>query len=106
MMWKAALIFAVLVFASLPACENEAPVAQETATPAVASPIVAGPSVASPQNAGNPPARTEPGKRSRVAFDHTDHNFGRVDAGQVVEHVFTFKNVGESVLTVEKVHSS
>ena len=42
----------------------------------------------------------------RVRFDQPHHDFGEVEAGEEVEHTFTFRNTGEGVLAIKKVLTS
>jgi len=41
-----------------------------------------------------------------IKFEHTEFNFGEVVSGTKVQHVFTFKNVGNAELNIIKVGSS
>jgi hypothetical protein len=41
-----------------------------------------------------------------IRFDKLHHDFGEMEAGEEVEHTFTFRNVGGALLTVEKVRTS
>lgn len=45
-------------------------------------------------------ARANSGKMPAVEFESTDHDFGTINEGDKVEHVYTFKNVGEADLVV------
>ena len=44
-------------------------------------------------------------EKPKIVFDQKDFDFGEVEAGQKIEHVFTFRNKGEGPLTIEKVRS-
>ncbi len=44
-------------------------------------------------------------KAPRIVFDHTEYDFGEVDAGETVEHLFPFRNTGDAPLRIEKVRS-
>ena len=41
----------------------------------------------------------------RIAFEQTDFDFGKVDAGEKVENVYKFRNTGEGTLLIQKVRS-
>ena len=50
------------------------------------------------------PKAQETGK-PKIVFDQKDFDFGEVEAGQKIEHGFTFRNEGEGTLTIHKVRS-
>lgn len=41
-----------------------------------------------------------------ISFTELSHDFGMVDRGQKLEHVFDFSNKGDQELVIEKVSSS
>ena len=41
-----------------------------------------------------------------IAFDETEHDFGKINEGQVAEHTFKFKNSGTSPLVVRNATAS
>lgn len=43
---------------------------------------------------------------SKIEFDHTSFDFGTIDEGEIVTHVFTFTNVGEEPLIVVNARGS
>jgi len=45
-------------------------------------------------------------KKPVISFDSREFDFGTIEQGEKVEHVFKFKNTGDAVLHVEKVRSS
>jgi hypothetical protein len=47
-----------------------------------------------------------PAAAPHIVFDATEHDFGRVDAGSKLEHVFTFHNAGGRELSVDTVRAS
>lgn len=55
-----------------------------------------------------PPAALEPASSESPAirFDETEFDFGEAEAGENVEHLFRFRNVGTRTLTIEKVGST
>jgi len=40
-----------------------------------------------------------------ITFAHTDFDFGEVEQGDDVEHIFTFRNTGNADLIIERVRS-
>ena len=44
--------------------------------------------------------------RPRIAFDQKDFDFGKVETGEKVEHLFSFRNTGNGILKIDKVRSS
>jgi Protein of unknown function (DUF1573) len=63
-----------------------------------ASPQVA--PVSSDSQAGVPDAG-----KPRIVFDQKEFDFGKVEAGEDVDHVFAFRNAGEGTLRIDKVSS-
>ncbi len=49
---------------------------------------------------------TGPSESPAIRFDETEFDFGEVEAGKDVEHLFSFRNVGGRTLTIEKVGST
>ena len=47
---------------------------------------------------------TEAGK-PRIAFTQKDFDFGKVETGEKVEHVYKFRNTGDGILLIHKVRS-
>ena len=43
---------------------------------------------------------------ARMKFDHVRHDFGNIKQGEVVDHVFRFKNTGSDTLKVNRVYTS
>ena len=41
----------------------------------------------------------------RIAFDQKDYDFGKVETGVTIEHVYKFRNTGEGTLEIHKVRS-
>jgi Protein of unknown function (DUF1573) len=69
------------------------------------------PAPGSPPPEDAPPEQTPSARNTiphapRIRFDQTHHDFGEVEAGEEVEHTFTFRNVGDDVLAVKKVLTS
>ena len=46
----------------------------------------------------------EPG--ARLVFEEENYDFGEIEQGIVLTHVFNFKNIGEDTLKISRVHSS
>jgi len=53
-----------------------------------------------------PQMKTAEEGRPRIAFDLKDFDFGKVESGERVEHVFTFRNTGDGTLLIQKVRSA
>ncbi len=43
---------------------------------------------------------------AKIEFETQEHDFGKIDQGQVVEYVFKFKNVGDNPLVVSEARAS
>ena len=67
---------------------HEVPISEET--PPTQAPAVGDPAPETPE----------------IRFDKPHHDFGEMEAGEEVEHTFTFKNIGGALLTVKKVRTS
>jgi hypothetical protein len=46
------------------------------------------------------------GKLAKIEFTETSYNFGEIIQGQVVEHVFKFKNTGDNDLVIAEAKGS
>jgi hypothetical protein len=44
-------------------------------------------------------------EKPKIVFDQKDFDFGEVEAGEKIEHIFAFRNEGEGTLTIHKVRS-
>ena len=44
--------------------------------------------------------------KPKILFEQTEYDFGKMDQGVKVEHLFVFKNTGDAPLVVDKVRSS
>ena len=51
----------------------------------------------------NPAETNETEGIPAITFDVLTHDFGQTTQNKTLEHVFTFKNTGTGVLTIEKV---
>lgn len=101
-----AFSFGILSLALLTACQNkdaEKRIAQlesriaelEGKNPGAASPTV------------TPVADEKPdGPLPTMSFETTDHDFGTIDEGEVVEYVYKFKNEGEAPLIIQNAQGS
>jgi hypothetical protein len=99
------LILVLLVLAVLANCS------QENSGPAEAKhEMLAGSSEAASVEKGTDGAEksqggsTEAGK-PRIAFAQKDFDFGKVEKGEKIEHVYEFRNTGDGTLLVHKVRS-
>jgi len=50
-------------------------------------------------------AKTPETEKPKIVFDQKDFDFGEVEAGEKIEHVFAFRNEGKGTLTIHKVRS-
>ena len=48
----------------------------------------------------------DPSGTPDIEFTALEHDFGEVDQGDTVEHVFKFKNLGDADLVIDRVKSS
>jgi len=102
------VIFIALAVSLLPACEREDLVAAGTEIkgPSGPNPFVRPESRPAPSAGGEAQAApAESGKQPRAVFEQVDFDFGEIEAGETVEHVYRFRNAGQAVLIVEKVQS-
>jgi hypothetical protein len=44
-------------------------------------------------------------EKPKIVFDQKAFDFGEVEAGEKIEHIFAFRNEGEGTLTIHKVRS-
>ena len=99
------LILVLLVLAVMANC------AQENSGPAEATEeVLAGSSEAASVEQGtdgteeSQAGSTEAGK-PRIAFDQKNFDFGKMETGEKIEHVYEFRNTGDGTLLIHKVHS-
>ena len=92
-MKKSALILAALVAFAFTSCKEKAADASGDAT------------VASSTEAASTASGDE-AKFPVMTFDKIEHDFGTIDQGTQVEHLFTFKNTGNAPLVVVDAKSS
>ena len=99
------LILVLIVLAGMANC------AKENSGPAEATQeVLAGSSEAASVKQGTDGAEelqagtTEAGK-PRITFAQKDFDFGKVETGEKIEHVYEFRNTGDGTLLVHKVRS-
>jgi hypothetical protein len=99
------LIFVFLVLAVMPNCTRE------NSGPAEATQeVLAGSSEAASVEQGtngiaeSQTGTTEAGK-PRIAFAQKEFDFGKVETGERIEHVYEFRNTGNGTLLIHKVRS-
>jgi hypothetical protein len=73
--------------------------------------LTAQPAPPSPPAAAAVPAEGTPAPKSAsvgplIEFDHKDYNWGKVESGDLVKHVFTVTNTGTETLVISNVHPS
>ncbi len=106
MMRKTGFLILLLVPLVAASCSKKetppAPATQEMAAKASHS---AGPAGVTEGSAGSYTATSEAGK-PRIAFDQKGFDFGKVEMGEKVEHIYRFRNTGKGTLVIRKVGSS
>jgi hypothetical protein len=99
------LILLLLVLGIMANC------AKEESGPAEAKPeVLASSSEATAVKQGRdsaeePQAGSAEAGQPKIVFDQKDFDFGEVEAGEKVEHVFAFRNTGNGTLKIAKVRS-
>ncbi len=53
-----------------------------------------------------PDVTTTPTGTPRMSIEESDHNYGRILKGDVVEHLFIVRNDGDAPLLIEKVQAT
>jgi len=99
------LIMVLVVLSVIAGCKG-----QESEPAKATQEVVTGPSDenASPQVApvsSDPQAGVPDAGKPRIVFDQKEFDFGKVEAGENVEHVFAFRNNGDGTLRIDKVSS-
>jgi predicted secreted protein len=106
---------AVLTVAALSSCKNDAP---DTATDTAAVPVGADAAGAvTPTPGAGITATTDPnaapaepaaptGPTTTMSFTETEFNFGKVKAGEKVQHDYVFKNTGKEPLVISNAKGS
>lgn len=102
-------ILAFLAVAFLASCQNDGDSAKDEAVKAAtetpATPAAPGEaSVVPAANAKKPAAPVGP--TTKIAFDETEFNFGKVKAGEKVRHEYKFKNTGSEPLIISNAKGS
>jgi hypothetical protein len=54
----------------------------------------------------NRAANAMDGAKATFEFQETDHDFGTINEGELVKHVFTFKNIGEAPLIIRNAQAT
>ena len=99
-----ALLF--LAFLVAMGCVQEISWPDDAAKPAEASPFVRSAAVGVSDEKVEVAEEADVTGTPKIEFAATDFNFGEVEAGTKIEHVFAFKNTGDDLLKIEKVRSS
>jgi len=98
------LVLAVMVFAT---CTRESGGTAAAEQQGDAGPILqAGGEKAAVAGEAERPAVNEAAAQPAITFESTEFDFGEVDQGEDVEHIFTFRNTGNGELIIENVRSS
>ena len=80
--------------------------AKQEAPPTASNTPPAAPAVENTAAVAGDAAVTAPGEAPDIEFEELIHDFGKVDQGDMIEHVFKFKNTGKGELIIERVKSS
>lgn len=97
------LLFAAIISTALfTACKNESTETATTATTTEATTAV--PTTETP---GQPAAEAVPtGPTTTIEYAESEYNFGKVKEGEVVKHVYKFKNTGSENLVISNAKGS
>jgi hypothetical protein len=85
---------------SMTACKNEGTSTQEA--PASVAPT----STTVPQPTGDAASEVPVGPLTAITYVETEHDFGEIQEGDKVTHVFKFKNTGDEPLVISKAQGS
>ncbi len=96
-------LFVVLTLGLSAACQVEEAVEKETSAPVETQAVVKD---VVPDAGVQKTAANSTSKEPRIEFAQTEFDFGEVEAGEKVQHTFSFKNVGDADLVIAKVRSS
>ena len=114
-------ILAVMALAMFVSCQNDGDAARDTATAnaAAGDAVVTTPPPPTAPNQGNvvPTAAGQPtttpstpaapvGPTTTIEFAESEFNFGKVKAGEKVQHVYKFKNTGKEPLVISNAKGS
>lgn len=100
---------AVLAVAFLASCQNDNAAREDAVnaaagTDAAAEPAAPATPVTPAANAAEPAAPAGP--TTTMVFQETEFNFGKVKAGEKVQHEYTFKNTGKEPLIISNAKGS
>lgn len=97
-------LLALAMGATLVACQNEGENTTDAAATdnAAVQPVANQESSLTPDNAQAAPT----GPTTTITFDESEYNFGTIDAGEVVEHTYTFTNTGSEPLVISNAKGS
>jgi outer membrane biosynthesis protein TonB len=95
-------LLALAMGATMVACQNEGENTTDTAEAPAVQPV------ANENNSltNNQAAAAPAGPTTTITFDESEYNFGTVDAGEVVEHTYTFTNTGSEPLVISNAKGS
>jgi len=104
---KRFLLLALFTLALLWGCSREKDTSTLTGRPGEPGPVIqAGTGAAAVVESVPVGGAEEAVGRPVIVFESVEFDFGEVEQGEEVEHVFSFKNTGTGELIVEKVRSS
>ena len=100
------LILVLLVLGVAANCTKENTGSEEVGQEVLARSSEAGAVEQREGSAEEPQAGSTEAGKPKIAFDQKDFDFGKVETGEKIEHVYKFRNTGDGTLVVHKVRSS
>jgi len=91
------LSLAALCVLALTSCAKEGEATAETTTPAVAPTAT---TTTAPPATTTAAAEVPVGPTTTMEFEEMEFDFGQIDMGEKVQHVYTFKNTGKEPLVI------
>ncbi len=98
-------LLVLLAIGFLASCASESSDAKDAAKEAIAVTDATATPVANAQPATQS-AVVPTGPTTTISFDETDYDFGTIDEGEIVKHVFKFKNTGNEPLIISNAKGS
>lgn len=99
------LILVLLVLAVMANCTRENNGPAEAKQEVLAGSSEAASVKQGTEGAGESQAGSTEAGKPRIAFAQKDFDFGKVETGEKIEHVYEFRNTGEGTLLIHKVRS-
>ena len=93
----------LLMVAAIAGCSKEQTAQEGIPEEAESLPTPSPPAPEAPPQTQADPAEEPAPKYPKIRFEQEDHDFGKVEAGDEVKHIFVFENVGDAPLFIKKV---